>query len=135
MTRGAVVPPGQRRIFEEFGYTPGLLAGGFLFCAGQVGRDADLNIIDDPEAQFEAAFANLDMVLAEAGCGFGNVVDLVTYHVEMSKHFSAFKVAKNRVFPRQTCPWTAIGVSELARPGLLVEIKAIALPGSAKMAP
>jgi enamine deaminase RidA (YjgF/YER057c/UK114 family) len=34
---------------------------------------------------------------------------------------------KDRVFPRGTCAWTAIGVSELARPGLLVEIKCVAV--------
>jgi enamine deaminase RidA (YjgF/YER057c/UK114 family) len=134
MTRRAIVPPGMEPIFEQFGYTPGLLAGGFLFCAGQVGRDADLRVVADPEAQFAAAWDNLRAVLTEAGCGFADVVDLVTYHVEMSRHFDAFKTVKNRVFPRQTCPWTAIGVSELARPGMLVEIKAIALPPGASVA-
>lgn len=39
----------------------------------------------------------------------------------------AFREVKNRVFPRGTCAWTAVGVSELALPGLLAEIKCVAV--------
>lgn len=34
---------------------------------------------------------------------------------------------KNRLFPRGHCAWTTIGVSALAHPGLLVEIKCVAV--------
>ena len=125
--REVVVPVGMEVVFDRFGYAPGLSAGGFLFCAGQLGRDSELRVIADPAAQFEAAWANVAAVLAAGGCGFADVVDLTTFHVEMGQHFAVFKEVKDRVFPRQTCPWTAIGVSELARPGLLVEIKVVAL--------
>jgi enamine deaminase RidA (YjgF/YER057c/UK114 family) len=39
---------------------------------------------------------------------------------------AVFREVKNRVFPRGLCAWTCIGVSELAHPGLLVEIKCVA---------
>lgn len=125
--RKTIVPASMARIFEEYGYAPALQVGRTLYCAGQVGRTEDLRVIEDPEAQFAACWENLRIVLAEAGCAFGDVVDLVTYHVEMQTHFDAFKRVKNRVFPRQTCPWTAIGVQALSRPGLLLEIKCTAL--------
>jgi len=128
--RAVVVPAGMRRIFEEYGYAPGLRVGEFLFIAGQVGRDARLNVIAEPEAQFRACWENLRAVLAEAGGGFADVVDLVTYHVDMHAHDDVFKRVKNALFPRQTCPWTAIGVAALSRPGLLLEIKATAWLGS-----
>lgn len=129
--REVVVPDSMVRIFEEYGYAPALRVGPFLYCAGQVGRTADLQVIEDPEAQFVACWENLRTVLAAAGCTFADVIDLTTYHVALPEHFDLFKTVKNRTFPRQTCPWTGIGVQALARPGLLVEIKCTALvPGA-----
>jgi enamine deaminase RidA (YjgF/YER057c/UK114 family) len=52
---------------------------------------------------------------------------MTTYHVQMSTHMPIFREVKNRVFPRGTCAWTSIGVTELAHPGLLVEIKCVAV--------
>ncbi|QYD68257.1 hypothetical protein KZJ38_18645 [Paraburkholderia edwinii] len=66
-----------------------------------------------------------------AGCTFEDVVEMTTYHVQMSVHMSVFREVKNRVFPRGKCAWTAIGVSELAHPGLLAEIKCVAIQRSA----
>lgn len=125
--RKTIVPPGMERIFQDYGYAPALQVGRILHCAGQVGRTPDLQVIEDPEAQFEACWNNVATVLAAAGCGFADVIDLTTYHVEMQRHFDVFKMVKNRRFPRQTCPWTAIGVQSLSRPGLLLEIKCTAL--------
>lgn len=131
--REKIIPEGMTNIYEQYGYTPGLRVGSLLFCAGQVGRTPDLVVIEDPEAQFVAAWENLRKVLAAGGCGFEDVVDLTTYHVDLPTHFDVFKRVKNRIFPRQTCPWTGIGVHALARPGLLVELKCTALvPGAAR---
>jgi len=38
-----------------------------------------------------------------------------------------FRHVKDALFPRGTCAWTCIGVAELARAGLLAEIKCIAV--------
>lgn len=84
-------------------------------------------MIDDPEAQFIAAWENLRDVLEEGGCSFDDVVDMTTYHVNMRQHMAVFREVKNRLFPRGQCAWTTIGVSELAHPGLLVEIKCVAV--------
>ncbi|MBP0495092.1 RidA family protein [Roseomonas indoligenes] len=124
--RTLIIPRKMQPIVDTAGYVPAVRAGSFVFCAGQVGRDEDLNVIKDPEAQFMACWDNLRLVLEEAGCGFGDVVDMTTYHVGLNQHFAVFRAVKDRVFPRSTCAWTVIGVSELARPGLLVEIKCIA---------
>ncbi|WP_158967373.1 RidA family protein [Chachezhania sediminis] len=127
MTRDLVVPPGMETLVERTGYVPAVRAGGLLFCAGQVGRDADLNVIHDPEAQFEACWDNLAAVLTAGGCSFDDVVEMTTYHVDMARHMDVFRTVKNRRFPRGTCAWTRVGTPELAHPGLLVEIKVVAL--------
>ncbi|MBN3759386.1 RidA family protein [Burkholderia sp. Ac-20365] len=125
--REVIVPSSMQRIVERAGYVPAVKVGATVFCAGQVGRTADLEVIIDPQSQFLACWENLRVVLEEADCTFEDIVDMTTYHVQMSQHMAVFREVKNRVFPRATCAWTAIGVSELAHPGLLVEIKCVAV--------
>ena len=127
MDREIIVPASMQNILTEKGYTPGLRVGQFLFVAGQVGRTADLQVIRDPEAQFVAAFASLREVLTTAGCDFQDIVDMTTFHVDMDAHWPVFRAVKNRMLPRGVFPWTAVGVVALAAPGLLLEVKAIAL--------
>lgn len=127
--RQIIIPPQMQRIVETAGYAPAVRVGPLLFCSGQVGRDAALRVIEDPEAQFVACWDNLRLLLDAAGFTFADVVDMTTYHVEMSRHMAAFRAVKDRTFPRGTCAWTAIGVSELARPGMLAEIKCVAMKG------
>jgi enamine deaminase RidA (YjgF/YER057c/UK114 family) len=125
--REFVIPASMTSLANRAGYVPAVKVGHTIYCAGQVGRTSDLQVIEDPENQFVAAWENLRLVLGEAGCGFDDVVDLTTYHVNMRQHMDVFRTVKDRIFPRQTCPWTCIGVTELAHPGLLVEIKCIAV--------
>jgi enamine deaminase RidA (YjgF/YER057c/UK114 family) len=117
----------MKLLAERAGYAPAVKVGNTLYCAGQVGRTPDLTVIEDPELQFLAAWENLRIVLAAGGCGFEDVVEMTTYHIEMQRYMPLFRSVKDRVFPRNTCAWTCIGVSELAKPGLLVEIKCIAV--------
>ncbi|WP_343657218.1 RidA family protein [Paraburkholderia caribensis] len=132
--REIIVPNGMEQIVERAGYAPAVRVGTTVFCAGQVGRTRELEVIRDPEAQFLACWENLKTLLDAAGCTFEDVVEMTTYHVQMSVHMSVFREVKNRVFPRGKCAWTAIGVSELAHPGLLAEIKCVAIQRSAARA-
>ena len=117
----------MQALAERAGYAPAVVVNDTVYCAGQVGRTADLNVIADPEQQFAAAWENLRIVLAEAGCTYDDVVEMTTYHVNMREHMGVFRAVKDRMFPRKTCAWTCIGVAELAHPGLLVEIKCVAV--------
>ncbi|MGO3029733.1 RidA family protein [Pseudomonas helleri] len=129
--RQIIVPDAMKLLAERAGYAPAVTVGTTLYCAGQVGRTADLQVIEDPEQQFLAAWENLRQVLAAGGCGFEDVVEMTTYHIDMNQHMPLFRQVKDSLFPRNTCAWTCIGVSELAKPGLLVEIKCIAVQRSA----
>ncbi len=125
--RQIIIPASMANIVERAGYVPAVEVGSTLYCAGQIGRTPELEVIHDPEQQFVACWENLRTVLAEAGCAFDDVVEMTTFHVEMSQHMDIFREVKDRLFPRDTCAWTAIGVSELALPGLLLEIKCVAV--------
>jgi enamine deaminase RidA (YjgF/YER057c/UK114 family) len=129
--REIIVPDGMEQIVERAGYAPAVKVGTTVFCAGQVGRTRELEVIHDPEAQFLACWENLKILLEAAGCTFEDVVEMTTYHVQMSVHMAVFREVKNRFFPRGTCAWTAIGVSELAHPGLLAEIRCVAVQRNA----
>ncbi|WP_262332302.1 RidA family protein [Bosea sp. BH3] len=124
--REIIVPESMRAIVERAGYAPAVRVGDIVYVVGQVGRTPDLKVIDDPAEQFAAAWENVRVVLEAAGCSFADMVDVTTYHVEMARHMDVFREAKNRLVPREGYAWTRIGVSELAHPGLLVEIKCVA---------
>lgn len=125
--RQIIVPPEMKLLYERAGYAPAVKVGKTLYCAGQVGRTPDLIVIEDPALQIRAAWGNVKQVLEAGGCTFEDVVELTTYHVDMARHLPLFRRIKDEVFPIGTCTWTCIGVSELARAGLLVEIKCIAV--------
>ena len=66
-------------------YAQGIVAGGFLFTAGQVGLDpATMKVVEgDVAAQTRRAFDNLEAVLAGAGATLSDVVRAGVYLVDM----------------------------------------------------
>lgn len=128
--RTFIIPAAMQALSERTGYVPGVLVGNTLYCAGQVGRTAELEVISDPEQQFIACWRNLELVLNEAGCSFDDVVEMTTYHVDMAEHMGTFRRVKDALFPRGRSAWTCVEVTNLAHPGLLVEIKCIAVRGA-----
>lgn len=124
--RREIVPPGMENIRERFHYAPGVQIGDTLYVAGQLGRDADLHVIADKEAQMAQAFENVGRVLAAAGAGFDDVVDLLTFHTDM-RDLPLFMQVKDRYFRGRLPAWTGVGVTSLAMPGLVCEIKCVAV--------
>jgi enamine deaminase RidA (YjgF/YER057c/UK114 family) len=124
--REIIVPKGMESLVDKFHYAPAVKVDNTLYISGQLGRDENLQVIEGAEAQYTQAFENLKAVLAAAGATLENVVDLVTYHTDM-RDIMHFLEVKNRYFMKDYPAWTAIGVSALSMPGLLVEIKATAV--------
>lgn len=126
--RESVVPKEMQIIRERFGYSPAVKAGPLLYIAGQLGRDENLNVVEGKEAQVVQAFENVKTVLTAAGLTFDDVVEMVTYHTDLSDMQLIMNV-KDRYFTNldQLPTWTALGVTALAMPGLFVEIKCTAL--------
>jgi len=130
-TRKDIIPPGMEIIRERFHYAPGVLVDDTLYIAGQVGRNERLEVVSGTEAQFTQAFENVGRVLAAAGASFDDVVDMITYHVDM-RDLQLFMQVKDRFFTNRVPAWTGIGVTSLAMPGLIVEIKCVAKIGAGK---
>jgi len=115
-------------IFGKFQYSSAVKAGGLVFVAGQIGLNPDGSMPEKPEQQFVNAFERLKLVLEEAGCQMGDLVELVSYHVGLNtdNHLADFMKVKEQYVPAPFPTWTILDIAGLARPGLIIEIKAVA---------
>lgn len=130
VARRMIVPKGMENIVERYRYAPGVLVGDTLYASGQVGRDENLAVIADPEAQYDRCFANVGKVLDAAGMGFSDIVELETWFVEFPGDLALFMKVKDRWIKGPIFPtWTGFGVKSFSMPGLLCEIKVTAVCG------
>ena len=121
-----VIPKGQEVFYEQYHFAPAVKDGDRLFCSGVIGVGADGKALPDPEAQFTQAFESLSAVLAASGAALGDVVEITTFHVGLQQHLGKFMRVKDKYLREPYPAWTAIGITELAVPGGLVEIRATA---------
>ncbi|MGE4096092.1 MAG: RidA family protein [Candidatus Binatia bacterium] len=121
-----VIPKGMEHYYEQFHFAPAIKDGNRLYCSGVIGINPDGKAPEDPEAQFTQAFELVKSVLTTAGVGFDAVIEMTTFHVGLQKNLSTFMKVKDRYMQAPYPAWTAIGITELAFPGGLVEIKMIA---------
>src|SRR5882757_1199122 len=113
-------------IFDKFQYSSAAKAGGLVFVAGQIGLNPDGSMPEKPEQQFVNAFERLKLVLEETGCQMSDLVELVSYHVGLNAHLADFAKVKARYVAAPFPTWTILDIAGLARPGLIIEIKAVA---------
>ncbi len=117
-------PPGYTYVVEATG--PNRL----IFIAGQLGLDTDNKLVglpDDFRAQCAKAFENLGFALVAVGATFKDVVKINNYLVDMS-HIAIFREVRDHFLNMAAPPAsTTVAISQLARPGALFEIEAIAV--------
>lgn len=121
-----VIPASMKAMYDRFHFAPAVRAEGLLLCSGQIGIGSDGRAPADPTEQFTLAFEAVAAVLAEAGLDFTDVVEMTTYHVGLQQHIGAFMAVKDRYLPEPFPAWTAIGITELAFPGGLAEVRVTA---------
>jgi len=117
-------PPGYTYVVEATG--PNRL----IFIAGQLGLDLDNKLVGeagDFRAQCTRAFENLQHALEAVGATFDNVVKINNYLVDMS-HIGIFREVRDSFLNTKAPPAsTTVAISQLARPGALFEIEAVAV--------
>jgi enamine deaminase RidA (YjgF/YER057c/UK114 family) len=128
--RRMIVPAGMENIVARYRYAPGVLVGDTLHISGQVGRDADLRVVEGLEAQIEQVFVNIGKVLDATGFAFADVVELESWFLRFPDDLPTFMTVKDRwirgpVFPT----WTGFGVAAFSMPGIVCEVKATAVRG------
>ncbi len=101
-------------------------AGARLFhLAGQTGTAPDGTIGEGIEEQAALVYSNITTILKECGMGLENLVKLTIYLTD-ADYIDAWRAAQKEALGDVVPASTLLIISRLARPGLLVEVEAIA---------
>ncbi|CAM5333683.1 RidA family protein [Eoetvoesiella caeni] len=125
---GKAVPRGRFPHFKR--------AGDFIFVSGTSSRRADNSFegaqvdamgttVLDIRAQTRAVIENISDILASAGAGLSDVVEISAYLVNMND-FGGYNEVYGQFFDETGPARTTVAVHQLPHPHLLIEIKAIA---------
>jgi enamine deaminase RidA (YjgF/YER057c/UK114 family) len=117
---------GSTKVFDMFQYSPAVTAGGLVFIAGQIGLRPDGTIPATAKEQIQCAFERLGAILQSLDLDFTSLVELVSYHVDLPSQLADFRAVKEHYVRSDFPAWTILGVASLARPELVIEIKAVA---------
>jgi enamine deaminase RidA (YjgF/YER057c/UK114 family) len=109
----------------DSGYTQGILAEGerLVFVSGQGPDDLDADV----ETQLRQTLENIGKVLHVAGASLSHVVFLRGYFLHLARDLPVYRKVRKcylqEPYPASSC----VGVTELAVPGLQIEIEALAI--------
>jgi 2-iminobutanoate/2-iminopropanoate deaminase len=103
-------------------------AGAIVFVSGQAPISADGQLVgeDDFEAQVRQVFVNLRTVVEQAGTSLESVVKLTVFLTDMTRLRDYTRI-KGEFFTGSQPASTALGVTALARPEMMVEVEAFAV--------
>ena len=121
-----VIPSSMSSNYNLFHFAPAVIVDNRVYASGQLGVGADGKVSDDLETQFTNAFERVGEVLEAAGVSFADVVEISTFHIGLQSNIQQFIAVKDRFITEPYPAWTAVGTTELAIPGAVVEIKVIA---------
>jgi enamine deaminase RidA (YjgF/YER057c/UK114 family) len=115
-------------VYEKIKYAPAVKVGNTVYVSGQIGRDANMQPVEEREAQIVQAFENLKAVLESAGGTLADVVDVTSFHTDM-RDLPLFMKVRDRYLNSHPLPaWTAVGAHMLGgAAGYVIEIKAVAV--------
>jgi enamine deaminase RidA (YjgF/YER057c/UK114 family) len=126
-----LINPGPTKfLYENYHFSQATRAGDIIWVSGQVGIDANMHPGKGLTEQARLAFTNLKTVLEAAGASLVDVVELLTFHIDLRGGSAEFGAVKDEFFTSDYPSWSAVGVTQLALPELLVEIRAVAVAGS-----
>ncbi len=122
MPKRAIAMPGA----STSPLSPAIVVDRTIYCSGQVGRDPTTGTVPpDIRAQTRHCIENLRLVLRQAGADLKDVAKCTVFLVRQ-EDFAAMNEVYAELFPEPRPARSTVVVAALARPGLLVEIEAIA---------
>lgn len=113
---------------KDFGVTQGYSINGTIYISGQFSHDMEGNFVGegDIEAQTRQTLENLDRVLAGFGVARANIAELEVYLTHPQEHFQQCVALYKEYVGEHRPAVTLVGVSGLAFPHQLIEIRAVA---------
>ena len=127
---------GARAGQEQLGYADAVIAGDTIYLSGIVVGQAPGETSLEPG--FERAFRHIGRILQRAGAGFGDIVDMTSFHTDVVGQIDAMSKVSKRLLGSPPPAWTAVQVVRLLPDGGIAEIKIVARrstaarPGSAR---
>ncbi|MGH9208042.1 MAG: RidA family protein [Acidimicrobiales bacterium] len=108
-------------------YTDAVRHGDVLYISGVAPLDEAGKLVGggDPAVQARQIFVNMAKILKAAGAGFEDVLRVTVYLTDVADR-AKINPVRQEFFGKTRPASTLIGVSELAIPGMKVEIEAIA---------
>lgn len=131
MQRQIINTPATQAMYDRFHFAQATRVGDTIWVSGQTGIDpATMRPADGMAAQARLAFEGVKAALEAAGATMADIVELTTFHTDLRGDMGAFSKVKDEYLPRDYPSWTAVGVTQLALPEFLVEVRAVAVAGS-----
>ncbi len=117
-----VIPEGWQKIYENWKFAPALKIDNRIYVSGVVAapRNGDL------KEGYRRAWRIIEQMLVKAGASLDDIVEMTTFHTNLQDHLEGFGEVKNEFIKAPYPSWTGIGITELAVPNGIVEIKVIA---------
>ena len=119
--RRVIAPPGPKPVGP---YSPGVMAGDFLYVSGQGARDRDGRLPDTIEAQVRQTLDNVKNIVEASGLTMDHVVYTQVYLINMSGFDTVDRVWRE-YFPKQPPARAVLGVHRMPT-DTPVEINAVA---------
>ena len=129
MARREYLKPDARQ--RERAYSPAvkITGGTTIYMAGQTGYQDERGEVhpDDFDSQVRVAFERMRKTLQAAGGGLDNIVTMTVFITDMANG-TRFTQLRKDFFQGDRYPASAlIGIKELARPEMMIEIQAVAV--------
>jgi 2-iminobutanoate/2-iminopropanoate deaminase len=126
VARTPIAPPGMKD--QRPRYTLGWRVGQTIYVAGQLPYDGDGNLIGqgDIKAQARRVFENVRKVVEAGGGTMGDVVKLTVFVTDV-RYREPYGEVRSEFFGPNPPASTLVQVANLAVPGALIEIDAVAV--------
>ena len=107
-------------------FSQAIRANGFIFTAGQAGRNRDTGQMGDIREQTDWALRNIDAILHAAGSSLADVVKTTVY-LKDGADSNAMSEEYARHFSEPLPARSSVAVSRLKNAEMLIEIEAVAI--------
>jgi enamine deaminase RidA (YjgF/YER057c/UK114 family) len=114
----------ERKFQQDWGYASALVSGDTVYLSGVVAgvREGETDL----RVAYARAFERIGQVLADAGVTWDDVVDITSFHTDLTTQMPAIVEVKNRYVKPPFPAWTAIQVARLIPGNGITEIKIVA---------
>ena len=116
--------PQERKFQEDWGYADAVITGDTIYLSGVVAGprpgETDLTL------GYDRAFKRIGAILQRAGVGWDDVVDITSFHTDLTTQMPAIVAVKNKYVVGPPPAWTAIEVARLIPNAGITEIKIVA---------